>query len=305
LNVTATLLVAITITGAAMAVPAEIVGLRTAASRTLDNGDGTRTCEIWPAPDSVRIDSLSPSSSGTAYRYQIHGYWYYAVEEPGITYYADGYHPWVEFALGTVPDTAVVIAVSLLFYQYQHNGTPRTRLVNSHVDLLQSTPEGIYNWLSYGLSVTFSMNHAVDGWVEHSLNPTGLAVFDSCLESNYILLAIVPEGEGGGNAYGRGELYPPYLRVTYELAGVSESRLPDASRATRNATVIRGILNLQSPACNLQSDIALMDAAGRRVLSLHAGPNDVSDLAPGVYFVRSAAGVGRGASSVHKVIITE
>jgi hypothetical protein len=32
----------------------------------------------------------------------------------------------------------------------------------------------------------------------------------------------------------------------------------------------------------------LLDAAGRKVMGLHAGANDVSRLAPGVYFVREA-----------------
>jgi hypothetical protein len=41
----------------------------------------------------------------------------------------------------------------------------------------------------------------------------------------------------------------------------------------------------------------LLDASGRNVMELVPGPNDVSRLAPGVYFVRQGAGV-------HKVVIT-
>ncbi len=36
---------------------------------------------------------------------------------------------------------------------------------------------------------------------------------------------------------------------------------------------------------------SLVDAAGRRVLDLHAGTNDVSYLRPGVYFVREPSAV--------------
>jgi hypothetical protein len=43
--------------------------------------------------------------------------------------------------------------------------------------------------------------------------------------------------------------------------------------------------------CNLVSDITLLDASGRRILALHPGPNDVSRLPPGVYFIRPASGV--------------
>ncbi|MCX6841014.1 MAG: hypothetical protein NTX53_01840 [candidate division WOR-3 bacterium] len=68
------------------------------------------------------------------------------------------------------------------------------------------------------------------------------------------------------------------------------------------ATIVRGVLNLQSAIYNLQSEIALLDISGRKVLSLEPGPNDVSHLAPGVYFVRA---VSRKLSAVgsHKVFV--
>jgi len=50
---------------------------------------------------------------------------------------------------------------------------------------------------------------------------------------------------------------------------------------------------------------SLLDAAGRRVLSLKPGRNDVSRLTPGVYFVRLTPGVRREASSVTKVLLAE
>ena len=51
------------------------------------------------------------------------------------------------------------------------------------------------------------------------------------------------------------------------------------------------------------SGAVLFDRDGRRVAELKSGANDVSHLAPGIYFVRSASSAGRGASSVRKVII--
>jgi hypothetical protein len=48
----------------------------------------------------------------------------------------------------------------------------------------------------------------------------------------------------------------------------------------------------------------LLDISGRKVLELRSGPNDVSRLAPGVYFVREASGVKRETSRVTKVIVT-
>jgi hypothetical protein len=75
-------------------------------------------------------------------------------------------------------------------------------------------------------------------------------------------------------------------------------------RGTMNAgpTILRGVLNLQSAIYNLQSEIALLDISGRNVLALHPGPNDVSRLAPGVYFVR-AVSRKLSAASCRKVMI--
>ena len=39
-------------------------------------------------------------------------------------------------------------------------------------------------------------------------------------------------------------------------------------------------------------------------MDVKPGSNDVRALAPGVYFVREASGVGREASSVAKVVVT-
>jgi len=52
--------------------------------------------------------------------------------------------------------------------------------------------------------------------------------------------------------------------------------------------------------------VELLDISGRKVLDLQPGPNDVSRLAPGVYFVRerSAAGGRPSAVSVRKVVVT-
>jgi len=60
---------------------------------------------------------------------------------------------------------------------------------------------------------------------------------------------------------------------------VSEARGPQLSGGT-GPTVVHGILRLPQPASG-----TLLDASGRAVLALKPGPNDVSRLAPGVYFI--------------------
>jgi hypothetical protein len=71
------------------------------------------------------------------------------------------------------------------------------------------------------------------------------------------------------------------------LPGVAEAG-PVKSERRFGPTLVRGILRLEGG-----GQAALVDALGRRVMSLRDGANDVSRLAPGIYFVR---GQGRGAS---------
>jgi phosphoribosylformylglycinamidine (FGAM) synthase PurS component len=72
------------------------------------------------------------------------------------------------------------------------------------------------------------------------------------------------------------------------------------------ATVIRGVLNLQSAIYNLQSDVSLFSIDGRKVQELLPGANDVRALAPGVYFVREQPQAsGPRSPVVRKIVITK
>ena len=77
-------------------------------------------------------------------------------------------------------------------------------------------------------------------------------------------------------------------------------------------TVVRGVLYLpglgtrsELPGSSVMSRAALLDAAGRKVLDLRPGANDVSGLVPGVYFVREHCSSGQGCegSSFGKVVV--
>jgi len=87
-----------------------------------------------------------------------------------------------------------------------------------------------------------------------------------------------------------GHLNSPFVYVIRdEVGGIAEgggTRLPRGA-----ATVVRGSLVLTSAFCNLTSDFVLLDVSGRRVLDLSPGPNYVSHLSPGVYFVATTEGV--------------
>jgi len=61
------------------------------------------------------------------------------------------------------------------------------------------------------------------------------------------------------------------------------------------------VLNLQPAICNLKSEIVLLSVDGREVMELRAGANDMSRLAPGVYFAHST--IDNRQSTVTKVVV--
>ncbi len=79
------------------------------------------------------------------------------------------------------------------------------------------------------------------------------------------------------------------------FTGIQERSAPVARRQISGQTLTRGAVSLLETASGERSTLGtcLLDAAGRRVLSLHAGLNDISCLSPGVYFLREQSGVSR------------
>jgi hypothetical protein len=79
--------------------------------------------------------------------------------------------------------------------------------------------------------------------------------------------------------------------------------LPRESGTGGQSRVSEAEIPGQSPTVPI---FALLDISGRKVRDLRPGPNDVSRLAPGVYFVsvRSAVSGRRSADAVRKVIVT-
>jgi hypothetical protein len=94
--------------------------------------------------------------------------------------------------------------------------------------------------------------------------------------------------------------------LQFQYTGLEESRQVEVRTANVMPTVVRGVLTMGRQLAANGSRQELLDAAGRKVMDLGPGPNDVSGLAPGVYFVRSEpSAVGRQPLAVAKVIISE
>jgi aminopeptidase N len=86
------------------------------------------------------------------------------------------------------------------------------------------------------------------------------------------------------------------------VTGVEESPRPQAASYKPGATVVRGVLHLRPSASTSSSPSWLLDISGRKTLELRPGPNDVSRLPPGVYFVHST--LDSRHSKVTKVVVT-
>jgi len=154
------------------------------------------------------------------------------------------------------------------------------------------------------------------GWESRSATVVGAYKMDS-------VISTVPVGvEPGALAWN-----PTYSRIyvsNYGSSSISvirdtlgpgvEEAMSD-ERGTMNAgpTVIRGVLVLPRDGLGTRSGLsdnpvmsraALLDVAGRKVLDLRPGANDVSRLSPGVYFVREV-GVSReqGVAGIRKCVL--
>ena len=81
---------------------------------------------------------------------------------------------------------------------------------------------------------------------------------------------------------------------------MKESPKPQALGHKLEPTVVSGALWLAPSTSTSSGTGCLLDISGRKVLDLHVGANDVSRLAPGVYFVREAQAQ---AQAIRKVVI--
>jgi YVTN family beta-propeller protein len=89
-------------------------------------------------------------------------------------------------------------------------------------------------------------------------------------------------------------------------SGVEESFKPQAPSRKSTPTVVRGVLLLPQATSLKPQASSLMDAAGRKVLNLWPGANDVGRLSPGVYFVRGPkTDDGRPGAAVTKTVIAK
>jgi hypothetical protein len=226
-------------------------------------------------------ETIAPYYSGYAYWFYLHGYQFYGKSTSRVDYAGGNDRGFIVFDLTRFSDTLTVTAAALEFYQYDVYNTPETRPMRSGIDVFNSTPEGIYTWLTYGSNLADRMTHPGTGWVRHEFHAAGLRATDSCLGYDYFNVAVLPmEGSGSGSAYGHGGGdQAPRLILTFGQSGIAGPSAGE-THATRLApNPARGWVTLDGG-----SDLALFGPDGRTVLRLVPGRNDLMSIGPGVYF---------------------
>jgi hypothetical protein len=113
-------------------------------------------------------------------------------------------------------------------------------------------------------------------------------------------------GTGAGCVFTGAGLQNAYWNSPWYWVGVTETPggITDRTAPSVGPTIVRGVLFLAEAASHKPQATSLLDACGRNVMVLLPGANDISHLAPGVYFVRQAADMKRGVSGVTKVVIS-
>jgi hypothetical protein len=108
-------------------------------------------------------------------------------------------------------------------------------------------------------------------------------------------------GSGGGCVFvDYSDMSRMYWNAPWQT-GVAEPVAPKAAWRDLTSSLVRGVLMLEDRGRKTEDRAELLDVSGRRAMELQPGANDVSRLAPGVYFV------DRGSSLVprSRVVITK
>jgi len=108
---------------------------------------------------------------------------------------------------------------------------------------------------------------------------------------------------------GHGAIY--YKRNLTGNVGIEEGLRPQAASRKPAATIVHGLLSLEGTSGEKReargglrvASCELRDIAGRKAMNLEPGANDVSRLAPGVYFIHSS--IDTRHSSITKVVIAK
>jgi hypothetical protein len=229
---------------------------------------------------------------------------YAYVADQGETRIIDISDPTNPFNVGSFPSTYYAEGVDVVgHYMYIADGTT-IRIVDIS-DPANPTEAAYYDQLGYAYYIDIVADYAyvandrrglrvLD--VSDPVHPHEVGYYDTPGYSVTVTKVV------GGYAYVTDYDGPDgglsIIEFYGEEVGVEENRRPPAYGPRLTASIVRGNLCLTEDRGRKTEDrVALLDAAGRKVMELQPGPNDVQHLGPGVYFVSSPG-------SVAKVVLT-
>jgi hypothetical protein len=123
-------------------------------------------------------------------------------------------------------------------------------------------------------------NDTLETWDTHGLAP-GPYILKMTLTNSY------------------GDSIEPTKGVNLVYAGIGNSPQLTANSSQPIPTVVRNVLFLPPSQFTLHS--SLFSLSGQKVMDLRPGANDLSELAPGIYFVHTTAPAGR---TTYKLVLT-
>jgi hypothetical protein len=265
---------------------------------------------LGQAVGSTRPDTLSDTlrvvDAVSVVKYYEEGRTDYYLNE-----YAFGYGQWYNiyphvdgnehatflFDLSPIPDTALVTAAELGFFQYSEDtaGTPPYEV--RAYDYADADAESLFNAVESAAAASLEYE-AHQSWNRVPFTEAGVAALRARLVANTARLAVA-EDAWGELGYARGDTAPesfrPYLLLSYLPTAVEERSTLDRSRPTLDArpNPTRGQVTVRWET-GRDAALTLCDAAGRIVLKRRFQNGiariDCSRIVDGVYLARCVSG---------------
>jgi hypothetical protein len=228
---------------------------------------------------------------------------------------------WMRFNTTPIPDNATIIAARIRYLVFHWEMSFDFQFTAVNADPVSTGARDLYAAIRDGVvCADLPMGRLRD---TTDLNVAGVAPIQNSLGRNWVTFGLWGYGWShilnerawitGWNNNPRAD--SPWLDVDYSVASVAELGSQSHPDSPFGSPIVRGVLSAPASGVARQASSALLDISGRKVLDLHAGANDVSRLAPGVYLVSASSpfssptegervGVRGRHLSIVKVIVT-
>ncbi len=216
------------------------------------------------------------------------------------------FRAWAIFDLAGIPDSATVTGAVLHYTTFPGFDTAYSIWRHLSSDPLTASGPVLYAECGTAPVVSDTAYDPVSGPTSRVLNATGVAAVQTGLAEDRVAFGW-QRHESTGWRYARGIETPgqePFLVVAFDPP-VAIHELPAAAIPHPTTTIARDVFFLPHSLTPAPCSLFLLDASGRRVMDLLPGPNDVTSIAPGVYFASQTGATIRGTveSGTWKVVV--